>query len=105
MVNPSAVTDAQILKLSVENISSGILSIKPPVVEAAVLAAGKLLVVNDGKAVSLEDFIMIINGLVQCARPESSQPDIRRMAVVALKNIAKYNHSVSVPNSLLWLCF
>ena len=92
---PSAVVaDASMSKLVAETIYNGIHHTKPPVIEASVQAAGKLLLAIDN-TVQTDEFIKLVKGLVYCAKPESSdQPDIRRMAVVSLKNVAKLKFDV-----------
>ena len=77
----------------------GMQSDKPQISELSVLLCGKLLLheeilqlIQESDKSSVEN---LVKGLVNVIKPiDDPRPDVRRMAIVVLKNIAKQSHNV-----------
>jgi hypothetical protein len=86
----------------VSNTLQGMQSDKPQISELSVLLCGKLLLheeciqlIQESDKSSVEN---LVKGLVHVIKPsDDPRPDVRRMAIVVLKNIAKQSHNVNPP--------
>ncbi|KAI9338101.1 armadillo-type protein [Zopfochytrium polystomum] len=89
------VADAKATPAIVSFLVAGLRHDKPQIIEACVPPAGKLL---EAAPVAAADVAQLVSALVQVSKPEMMQPDASRMAVIAIKNVAKTRHEIVAPH-------
>ncbi|KAJ3329947.1 translational activator of GCN4 [Blyttiomyces sp. JEL0837] len=95
---PSVLEDSTFLETTVKYVCDAMKHEKAQLTEAGVKAAEKLLLQLE---LSENDRLSLLTELVAAAKPESSKTDARRMAVVAIKNVAKSKHSLAAERALV----